>query len=181
MSQSTFNIYQRKVTKLEAELLVNQIKLTPYIMGYSRREWLKSQYTIIAEDIDGNIVGACLTYDFDQDWNKIAALFVLEEFRGRGLGKLLFYAAYKDAIKRKKNLYTMSANNLVIKMMQDLDFVMFNGLLELPKSYQRFQLIFYLHTVIWLMSSFRVQEIFRKAGFYQLYRNYNFVYGIKLC
>ena len=81
-----FKISKRTVTKAEAELLVRQIKLTPNIMGYSLTEWMSAEYIIVAEDDNGNMVGVCLNYDFHPNWNKIAALFVIEEYRGTGLG-----------------------------------------------------------------------------------------------
>ncbi|WP_066375762.1 MULTISPECIES: GNAT family N-acetyltransferase [unclassified Anabaena] len=171
-------IIKRKVTKSEAELLVKEIKLTPNIMGYSFREWMAAEHIIVAEDEDGKMLGACLNYDFDQHWHKIAALFVFEEFRGRGIGKLLFYESYQDAVSRKKNVLTISANKIVLKMMKDLDFIMLKNLLDLPPGVNQYKLNFYWHYIVWLMNFYRIQEIIRKTKVYGYLTN--FIYGIKI-
>lgn len=173
-----FKIIKRKVTQSEAELLVNAIKLTPNIMGYSYTEWLSAEHIIVAEDENGKMLGACLNYDFHEHWSKIAALFVFEEFRSRGIGKSLFYQSCQDALNRNKNIYTISANKIIIKMMADLNFVMFNNLSSLAKNNQQYQVIFYWHSLLWLMNFYRIQEITRKSILYKHYTN--FVYGIKL-
>ncbi|MBE9007409.1 GNAT family N-acetyltransferase [Fortiea sp. LEGE XX443] len=175
-----FRISKRKVTKPEARLLVRQIKLTPNIMGYSLTEWMTAEHIMVAEDENGSFVGACLSYDFHEDWNKIAALFVLKEFRGMGLGRSLFDKSCEDALKRRKNLYTISANKIVIKMMQDLDFVTFDSLAHLPKSANnKYKFVFYSHHLKWIANFYRLQEIARKTILYKSQKK--FVYGVKLC
>jgi GNAT superfamily N-acetyltransferase len=174
-----FKISKRKVTKAEAELLVRQIKLTPNIMGYSLTEWMSAEYISVAEDENGKMLGVCLNYDFHANWHKIAALFVMEEYRGMGLGKMLFYESYQDAIIRGKKIYTMSINEIVIKMMQDLDFLTFNSLLQMPRITNGDKLIFYSHSLVWLMNFYRIKEIIRKTIVYNHHKT--FVYGIKYC
>ncbi|MEA5618049.1 GNAT family N-acetyltransferase [Cronbergia sp. UHCC 0137] len=174
-----FRISNRKITKSEAELVVRKIKLTPNIMGYSLIEWIRADHIIVAEDENGNIAGVCLNYDFHQDWNKIAALFVFEEFRGMGLGKLLFYKSCEDALKRGKNVYTISANEIVINMMKDLDFSISDSLTNLPKVTNiKYKLAFYSHHIVWIMNFYRLQEIIRKIIVYKYQKK--FIYGIKL-
>ncbi|MBU7585133.1 MAG: GNAT family N-acetyltransferase [Nostoc sp. TH1S01] len=171
-------ILKRKVTKSEAELLVKQIKLTPNIIGYSLTEWLAAEHVIVAEDEDCKMLGVCLNYDINKYWYKIASLFVFEEFRGKGIGKLLFYESYKYAVKRHKNAYTISANKIVIKMMRDLDFLLFDNLLNLPKMVSKHKLVLCLHSLIWITNLYRIQEVIRKSIVYQ--NHTNFIYGIHI-
>ncbi|MBD2456657.1 GNAT family N-acetyltransferase [Nostoc sp. FACHB-87] len=171
-------ISKRKVTKSEAELLVRQIKLTPNIIGYSLTEWMAAENIIVAEDEEGKMLGVCLNYDIDKDWYKIAALFVFEEFRGKGIGKLLFYESYKDAVSRHKHLYTISANEIVIKMMRDLNFLLFDNLLMMPKMGSQHKWILCWHSLIWIMNFYRIKEIIRKSIVYP--HHTNFVYGIHI-
>ncbi|WP_427162395.1 GNAT family N-acetyltransferase [Aliinostoc sp. HNIBRCY26] len=171
-------IIKRKVTTSETKFLLKAIKLTPNIMGYSFREWMEAEHIMVAEDEAGKILGVCLNYDFHEYWNKIAALFVLEEFRGQGIGKLLFYESYQDAARRNKNVFTISANQIVIKMMQDLNFVLFNNLLDFPQVISQYRFTFYGHSLAWLMNFYRMQEIIRKTIVYS--DRQNFVYGINL-
>ncbi len=170
-------VFKRKLTRAEAEFLIKKIKLTPNIIGYCLREWLNAENIMIAEDEKGNLAGACLNYDFSKQWNKIAALFVLEEFRGQGLGKSLFHKSLIDAIERGKNVYTISSNPIIIKMMKDSGFLIFDNLLKLPKEYQNYQFVFYLHSIKWLLNLYRIKEIFRKKIVYNSQET--FFYGIK--
>ncbi|MCC5622565.1 GNAT family N-acetyltransferase, partial [Nostoc sp. CHAB 5715] len=161
-----FKVLKRKVTIPEAEVLIKQIKMTPYIMGYCLKEWVEAEHIIVAENENCSLMGACLNYDFSQDWNKIAALFVLEEFRGQGIGRYLFYESVKDAIERNKNVYTISSNPIIIKMMKELGFVTFESLFKFPEKYQNEQLVFYLHSISWLLNLYRTKEIIRKKIVY---------------
>ncbi|MBD2363434.1 GNAT family N-acetyltransferase [Anabaena minutissima FACHB-250] len=171
-------ICKRKVTKSEAELLIREIKLTPNIIGYSLTEWMAAEHIMVAENEDSKMLGVCLNYDFHEHWYKIAALFVFEEFRGKGIGKLLFYEAYKDAERRHKNVYTISANRMVIKMMEDLNFLLFNSLLDLPTTVSQYRFNFYWHSLGWVVSFYRIKEIIRKSIAYN--DHINFVYGIHI-
>ena len=116
-------ISHRKVNQLEAKKMIDKIKTTPNIVGYTIKEWLNCEHIIVAEDEGGQLLGACLNYDFAESWTKIAALYVFEEFRGRGIGKALFYESFNDAMKRHKNVYTISRNPTIIKMMKEVNYL----------------------------------------------------------
>ncbi len=172
-----FRIIQRQISEAEAKLLIQEIKKTPYIMGYTLKEWLKAQNIMVAEDENGNLVGVCLNYDLNQKWHKIAALFVLEEFRGRGIGKSLFYASVEKALETEHNIYASSANPITIKMMDDLGFTKFDNLIDFPMEYSQEKWLIYSHSLKWLFNSYRVREIIRKKIIYGL--GEPFVYGVK--
>ncbi|MHC5931991.1 GNAT family N-acetyltransferase, partial [Nostoc sp.] len=116
-------------------------------------------------------------YDISEKWTKIAALYILEEFRNQGIGKALFYESFNDAMKRQKNVYTISSNPIIIKSMTQLEFTTFKNLLDFPKAYQVHQSMIYVHTFQWLLNSYRIQEIIRKKIVYKL--NDPFFYGLK--
>lgn len=170
-------ILKRKIAQSEAELLIKEIKRTPNIIGYSLKNWLEAEHIMVAEDEKGNLIGACLNYDFHKNWNKIAALIVLDEFKGRGIGKTLFYESFKDARKRKKNVYTISANPIVIKMMKDLGFVRVKSFFELNRVCQKNKFLFYWHTLQWVVNLYRLQEIIRKTIVHKSEKT--FVFGVK--
>jgi len=170
-----FQIVNRKINYSEANFIIKNIKQTPNIMGYSSKEWIASEHIMIAEDENQNIVGVCLNYDFHEDWCKIAALFVLKDYRGLGLGKSLFYQSYNNAIERGKNIYTISANPIVLKMMKELDFLTVEKLNHVPNKYKN---IFYLHTIKWIINLFRIKEILRKKLIFG--DSKDFLYGLKI-
>ncbi|NEQ11446.1 MAG: GNAT family N-acetyltransferase [Moorea sp. SIO4E2] len=173
-----YKIIKRKITEQEAKLLIKEIMSTPKIIGYSLREWM-AEDIMVAEDKDCHLVGACLSYNFHKDWTKIAVLFVFEDYRGKGIGKSLLYAAFNDAMERRKNVYTISANSVVIKMMKDLDFLIFDSLFNFPTPYKEYELAFCLHHIKWVINFYRIQEIIRKKIAYP--NQQTFVYGFRAC
>ena len=58
-----FRIIQRQISEAEAKLLIQRIKKTPYIMGYTLKEWLTAKNITVAEDENGNLAGVCLNFD----------------------------------------------------------------------------------------------------------------------
>jgi GNAT superfamily N-acetyltransferase len=171
-------IIRRTVTPDEAELLVKEIQGTPYIVGYSRQEWLQAENIRIAEDDNGHLMGVSLNSDFGQNWTKIAVLYVREDYRGQGVGKGLFYAAIEEAIARNRNVYTISANPVVIQMIHDLGFATFPSLFSFPENLQNHRASIYRHTLKWLANFYRIQEIIRKHYVFKLKED--FVYAIRL-
>jgi predicted GNAT family acetyltransferase len=170
-------IVKTKINESEAKLLVEQIKFTPKIIGYTLKEWLNAEHIIVAKNENEQLLGACLNYDFAENWTKIAVLFVLEKFRNQGIGKALFYNSVADAMNRQKNVYTLSCNPIVINFMDRLQFTKFNSLLNFPEAYQKHKSTIYFHNLQWLINSYRVQEIIRKKLVYKL--NDPFFYGLK--
>lgn len=171
-------IIHRKVTPDEAELLVKEIQKTPYIVGYTLSEWLQAENIRIAEADNGHLMGVSLNIDFGQNWTKIAVLYVRETYRGCGLGKRLFYAAVEEAIARNRNLYTITANPIVMQMINNFGFTTFPSLFSFPESLQAHRLTIYGHTLKWLANFYRIREIIRKHYVYKLKEN--FVYAIRL-
>ncbi|HIK06921.1 MAG TPA: hypothetical protein IGS40_19895 [Trichormus sp. M33_DOE_039] len=69
----------------------------------------------------------------------------------------MFYKSYQDAARRNKNVFTISANQIVIKMMQDLNFILFKSLLDFPQEISQYRYTFYGHSLAWLMNFYRMQ------------------------
>ena len=168
---------KRKITLLEAKLMVEHVKLTPNIVGYTAQEWMDSEHTVVAQT-GSTLIGACLSYNFHQKWRKVAALIINKEFRNHGAGKALFYKACDDAAAAGKSVYTVSANPIVIKMMSDLGFEKFSSLGSLTRKYPYCGLSICLHSLLWLMHWYRLKETIRKTLQYS--RESSFVFGIKL-
>ena len=172
-----FKINSRKLTEQEAILLVENIKLITEITGYSLKEWLTFESVLVAEDREENMLGVCLAYDFSSNWSFISVLFVLEKFRGKGIGQQLFKEACRRILFRKRNIYTSSRNPVVIKMMKQLNFILFDTLYVLPQPFKKYELDFLLRGIKWITSFYRMKELSRKYLKYKEKRK--FVYGIK--
>lgn len=175
----SITLTHRKLRPDEAAFLTEQIKLTPNITGYSQQEWqeFKQNQILVAENKQGEIVGVCLYYDFSDIWVYLAVLFVLPEFRGKGVGKELFYQACSEIKSRKKNSYVATKTPAVKKMMKDLNFTMFDTLFKLPEPYKKYEGEFLRRSVKWALNSYRIQEIIRKALVFE--KESDFLYGIK--
>lgn len=174
-----YQLIQRGLQKNEAKLLVEQIKQTPNITGYSLKEWMNFKNILVAEDRKKQLMGVCLYYDFSKQWTFISVLFILNQFRGNGIGKALFCKACQNIQNNNKNIYTASQNPIVIKMMKNLNFIIFDSLLTLPKPYKKYELIFALRALKWVMNYYRIKEFVRKSIIYK--EKNKFVYGIKPC
>lgn len=158
-----FKIRQRKLKRNEAILLVEKIKETPNITGYSLREWLNFSNLLIAESNEERLIGICTCCDFGKRWTFLSVLFVLKEFRGQGVGTILFNKTCDISLSRKKNLYTSSQNPTVIKMMKAREFITFTTLIKLPRNYKRYEFVFFVRLLKWLISCYRIKEIHRKS------------------
>lgn len=179
-NQNRINIVKRHLDEEEAKLLVNEIKYTPYISGYSDQEWLSCPHVFVAENSQGELVGACLNDDFYPDWSEIAALFVLRKHRNKGIGKDLFEASYQDGYRRNKNIFVISSNPLIVKMLKKYNFVIsndVNGLYNNP--YNKYYFILnYFYKIRWFMNLYRIQEFYRKRIFYPV--KIKSIYGLKI-
>ena len=112
-------VVHRSLTRAEALWLHHELKTTPNILGYTVRELEKLsdvQVAIVGE----NFAGACWSVDLIQGWTEVAALYVLPEFRGSGIGRMLFYTAWKHAQQRKRHVYVLSRNSQVVGWMREL-------------------------------------------------------------
>lgn len=170
-------ILKRRLSFSESSLLVENIKKTPNIIGYTVQEWMRSEHSFLALTGD-TLIGACLNYDFHQRWRKVAALIVIEEYRSNGAGKALFYESCNDAIAAGKSIYTVSANPIVIEMMNELGFQTFPSIIALARKYPIYGISILLHSLRWLVSWYRIKETVRKA--FQYSRDSGFTFGIKL-
>jgi len=110
-------IVHRPLTQAEAVLVHLALKDTPNILGYTVRE-LECLTDVYAAEAEGQFAGVCFSVDLIHGWTEIAALCVLPEFQGRGLGGALFAAAWERAQARHRHLYVLSRNPQVIQWMQ---------------------------------------------------------------
>ena len=147
-------LVHRPLTRAEAVHVHDALKETPNILGYTVRELLRLSDVWIAEVV-GVFAGVCFSMDLAQNWTEIAALLVLPEFRGLGLGAALFDAAWARAEARGRHLYILSRNPQVIGWM------MVRGMTLTDKVWQApFAVHWYMAR--YMASRHRTAEGFRK-------------------
>ena len=144
----------RSLTPQEARTLHEELKTTPNILGYTVRELLGFQEAFVAEAA-GVFAGVCLSKDLRFGWTDIAALYVLPEFRGRGLGTELYQAAWRRAEERRRHIITLSRSPTVVSLMER------SGMAVSP-SMRRAPFAMHLYMQCHMTSLYRTREALRK-------------------
>ena len=119
MNIRTMAITHRPLTHAEALRLHQELKTTPNILGYTVPELERLGDVQVAE-VRGDFAGACWSVDLAQGWTEIAALYILPDFRGLGIGEELFHAAWERAQTRERHVYVLSRNPQVVGWMREL-------------------------------------------------------------
>lgn len=148
-------LIQRKLTHAEASVLHEELKTTPNILGYVPGELLRFTEVFVAE-VEGNFAGVCLSKDLAFGWTDIAVLYILPAFRGRGLGRELYTAAWQRAQQRGRHIFTLSRSPEVIHLMERFG-------MELTRSMWKAPLAVHLHMNRHMMNWYRIREAMRKS------------------
>ncbi len=145
----------RALSQTEAVLLHDELKTTPNILGYTIPELMRFQNVIVAE-VDARFAGVCISKDLLFNWTDIAVLYILPEFRGRGLARELYTAAWENAILKRRHIFTWSCSPEVVHLMEDFG-------MTTSKSMFRMPLAVHFHMNVHMMSWYRISESIRKG------------------
>jgi GNAT superfamily N-acetyltransferase len=148
-----FEITYRKLTNNEIDQLFSEIKKTPDLTSYTKAEWGRLGRIFVAE-ISGSLIGICAASYFNNDWVEIGVIYVLEKYRGEGVGSALFKKAY-EYYEKDKNIFMVSRNPAVIYMMKKKKMDLTGNFLKLPWSVK-------IHILKFIFSLYRIKEYFRK-------------------
>ena len=151
---SQIRIAKRALTKEEITQLIDGIRSTPNITGFTAKELNAFGQPWTAE-ISGRLVGVAYVTAIGRHWSDLALLFVWPEFRGRGVGGALFEAAWQEMVANHKNIYIVSRAEPVLKLMRAKT-MRFVGLIDLPWPV-KWDVIFYA-----LNNPYRIKEFVRK-------------------
>lgn len=181
-------IKNQPFTKSEAKIVQAEIRKSPDITGYSLREllWQKNVFKTYK---DKEFAGACNNFDFppwlpsglcpaETDgetgsgfWTELSGFLVLPKFRGQGIGKLLYKSAFQDAEDRKRNIYVISCNPAMQKIMRGSNLTIITKFRQLPR-------VIRLHSLSFIISWYRLFETIRKALFMK--KSGKFIFGYKI-
>lgn len=152
----------RALTPDEA-LRVMQAQLdSTSITGYSYDEWTRTRDTLVVRTRDGQIAGVCLLHHLWRRWSEIAVLWVMPDFRERGIGSLLFDRALAriKELNRKAVIYFSSGR--MRSMVEARGFQVFDSERCLRQKGLSFRLYSLLYPVQYLAPRYRREEIRRK-------------------
>lgn len=158
----------RKLTKKEAQILTDEVKNTPNIVAVPMERWNKFDKVFVSEN-DGEMSGVCAIEFFGKDWAEIADFVVLPEFRGRGIGRKLYDLAFKYLKDENKNIYIVSRNPVVIRMMRKSGFRLLDNFGRLPSTVKN-------HTVKKVLHLYIFKEFIRKL--FAFPNKTKYIYGI---
>jgi len=151
---SKVDITKRVLTDSEITLLINEIKTTPNIIGFTAKEWRSfGQYYVAI--VDGKLAGICLATSINRQWSELTMLYVLTKYRRLGIGRKLFNIAWEELRKNHQNIYCVSRSEAVLNMMKEKQ-MKFVSIFSLPWALKA-DIIFYA-----LKSIYRIKEFFRK-------------------
>ena len=153
--KAPMKITHRPLTRAEALTLHRELKTTPNILGYTVRELERLSDVQVAE-VEGEFAGVCFSVDLAAGWTEIAALYVLPEFRGLGIGVALFHAAWERAQGRRRHVYVLSRNPQVVGWMQERGMAVDGKLWRAP-------LAVHWYMQCYMASWYRVAESVRKG------------------
>ena len=168
-------IEKRRLTPTEAERLHQELKSTANILGYTVPELLRFSEVLIASVVDDaqveTFAGVSLCKDLLWRWTEISVIYVLPEFRGRGISSQLFTTAFNAAQERKRHIYTLSRSPEVIHLMKKSGMVIGRSLWNAPLAVR-------LEMDRHMMSLYRWREAGRKMAMRRT-DGYEFHSGIK--
>jgi GNAT superfamily N-acetyltransferase len=147
-------IVYRPLTPDEARLLHHELRTTPNIIGYTTGE-LRAKRDVFVGEIGGRFAGLFFSVDLPFGWTELAVLYVLPEFRGHGLGRALFDAAFQRAEERKRHILILSRNPAVVGWMREKGMDVTAVGIKAPLAY-------HLHSLVYMAHPYRNLEAFRK-------------------
>jgi GNAT superfamily N-acetyltransferase len=159
---------KRSLALEEADLIFHLIKTDPNITGYTVKELSHFKHTWIAE-VNKKFAGFVVNKDFGQNWTECAAIYVLEEYRGIGIGRKLFETSIHDAKDREKNFFTATRNPKIIKIIHEQNMIIKTHLISLPFPIAK-------RNIRFILNFYRIKETIRKAI---KYKNANFIFAFK--
>lgn len=151
-------IIKRRLSTAEVEYFINEIKTTPNITGYTKKEWNNFNNIWVAE-VNHEIVGIVVNTNLLKSWVETSIVYVISSKRNQGIGKALFLSAFNSALRENKNIYYVSRNPIVIRWMKEKNMI-FSKILGLP-------LPILIHIIIKSLSIYRIKEYCRKRYIYK--------------
>jgi GNAT superfamily N-acetyltransferase len=170
MPQPDFKIVKRRLTEEEIAFLMNAIKETPTVTGFSENEWRNFDGVFVAE-VDNRFVGVITLANTFGNWVNMPASYLLPEYRGLGIGNALYAAAVKAAMRKKKDICAIIDSEIAENILRQNRVQIYESFFELP-------FLVMLFNMAHVLNCYRIYEFIRKRIVFPAERK--LTYGIKL-
>ncbi|MGH4034105.1 GNAT family N-acetyltransferase [Actinomycetota bacterium Odt1-20B] len=159
-----FELQRRPLTRSEAADIMRQIRESPHITGYSVREWTGGRDTFaLVHSETGRLAGALLVHHLAGRWSEIAVVFMLEEFRGRGIGRQMLRDSLRAMESADRNLLLFFCSPGMGRLTAEAGFTVLESETDFTHgSLRRKLFLSVLYKAQWLCSAYRLREIRRK-------------------
>jgi len=166
-----FKIVRRRLSDEEIALLIEEIKQTPDIIGFTAFEWANFDGVFVAE-INNKLAGIITLANTFGNWVNIAAFYVLPKYQGSGIGNRLFEAALRAAMRKKKNVYVITYNEIAAAIMKKNGLQTYDDFFKLP-------LFVIFANILHALNCYRIYEFIRKKIAFPADRK--LIFGVKHC
>ncbi len=172
-------VQRRPLTPAETGRIVAEIRRSAAITGYSTAEWRGKRdiFALVGRD-SGELVAAALVHHLRGGWSEVAVVFVLEEHRGNGYGKMVLQSAMRTLHSDGRRKLIFFCDDKMRYLAQASGFAVFDSEDDYLNASPRDRFFFKIsYKVQWLANAYRLKELRRKR--HELGSTYEFRLGIR--
>ncbi|MET9594477.1 GNAT family N-acetyltransferase [Streptomyces sp. NPDC006516] len=159
-----YDVLRRPLSTAEADEVMEQIRRSSAITGYSAAEWTGGRDTFVLVDkATGRLAGALLVHHLLGRWSEIAVVFVLEEHRGRGLGRRMLHGALGSLRAMDRDLLLFFSSDTMGRICAEAGFAVSASEADFVRgSLARAFHLKVVYKIQWLSNAYRLREMRRK-------------------
>ncbi|MFF5897118.1 GNAT family N-acetyltransferase [Streptomyces argenteolus] len=164
-----YEVRRRPLTRAEADEVMEQIRRSSAITGYSAAEWTGGRDTfVLVHTVTGRLAGALLVHHLLGRWSEIAVVFVLEEHRGRGLGPRMLHDALAGLRAMDRDLLLFFSSDTMGRICAEAGFTLSASEADFVRgSLARAFYLKVVYKIQWLANTYRLRELRRKRRAYR--------------
>lgn len=171
-------VQRRPLSADEARVFMAEIRNSPCITGYSFREWTARRDVFITVDCTSQRAAAVmLVHRLPRGVSELAVVFVLEEFRGRGLATQLVRFGLRTMHRDGRTKIIFYSDDQMHAVVTAAGFSTYASLAEYCANRWSRRLYYAaIYKPIWLLNTYRIREIVRKRR--EMDSDFEFMIGV---
>lgn len=171
-------VQRRPLTAAEARVFMAEIRNSACITGYSFREWTARRDVFITVDCTSQRpAAAMLVHRLPGGVSELAVVFVLEEFRGRGLATQLVRFGLRTMRCDGRTKIIFYSDDQMHAVVTGAGFSTYASVAEYcAHSWSRRLYYAAIYKPVWLLNTYRAREIIRKRR--EMDSHFEFMIGV---